>query len=56
MLQRVETSTGALTWFCLCESFQILQSTIEINFGNNGFDGLKCLHCHVLENMVDIVS
>ena len=56
MLQRLETSTGALTWSCSCESFQILLSTIEMNFGNNDFDGLKCLHCHIFENMVDIVS
>ena len=27
-----------------------------MNFGNNDFDGLKCLHCHIFENMVDIVS
>ena len=27
-----------------------------MNFGNNDFDVLKCLHCHIFENMVDIVS
>ena len=45
-----------LTWFCSCESFQILLSTSEMNFGSNDFDGLKCLHCHVFDKMVDIVS
>ena len=46
----------SLTWSYSCESFQILLSTIEMNFGDNDFDGLKCLHCHIFENMVDIVS
>ena len=31
-------------------------SSIEVNFGNNDPDGLKCLHCHIFENMVDIVN
>ena len=57
MLRRSQKEiTDVPTWFCTCESFQILLSTIEINFGGNDFVGLKCLHCQLFEDIVDIVS
>lgn len=56
MLQREETISGEPNWFCSCESYQILMSTVEMNFGSNNFEGLKCLHCHIFENIVDLVS
>lgn len=40
-----------VVWNCSCETFRVLMSTVQMNFGEITWEGLMCLHCRLLKEL-----
>lgn len=49
----METSSqdNDVVWNCSCETFRVLMSTVQMNFGEITWEGLMCLHCRLLKEL-----